>query len=66
MKNDNHLSIFYSKNKCTYKFYAFTIKSGLGSMSESSEFRFENSLSTNKIEKLKKGYWGVAFYRAQL
>ena len=44
LKSGKRLSIFYCKNMCTYKFYALTIKSALGNMSENSEFRFENSL----------------------
>ena len=44
LKNEKHYSILCSKNKCAYKFYVFTIKSALGNMSESSEFRFEKNL----------------------
>ena len=32
------------KNKCTYKFCTFKIKNALVNISESSEFRFQNSL----------------------
>ena len=39
------LVFLYSKNKCTFKFYVFTIKSALENMPEISEFRFENSLN---------------------
>ena len=40
---------FIIKNKCTYKFYAFTIKSAFGNTSESIEFRFENIFKTTKV-----------------
>ena len=43
-KNDKWLSISYCKNKCTYKCYVLMIKNTLRNMSESNEFRFENSL----------------------
>ena len=44
LKSDILLTIFYSKNKCTYKFYEFANKSAFGNMSLSTEFRFKNSL----------------------
>ena len=45
MENEKHLSIFYCKNRCTYKFYVLAIKSALRNISESSKFRFENSFN---------------------
>ena len=36
IEKDKHLSIFYCKNKCTYKFYVLTIKSAFGNTLESS------------------------------
>ena len=39
--NDKRLSIFNCKNKCTYKFYVFTIKSAFENMSVGSEFKSE-------------------------
>ena len=51
-KYKTQLSILCSENKCTYKFYIFTIKSALGNTSERSEFRFENSLK--EIHPIKK------------
>ena len=50
LKNEKRLSIFHCKNKYTYKFYVITIKTALGNMSESGEFKFENSLK--KFKKL--------------
>ena len=44
LKNEKTLFFFYCKNKCTNKFYVFTIKSIRRNMSESTEFRFEKSL----------------------
>ena len=54
LKNKKHYSIFYSKNKCTYKFHVFTIKSSLRNMSKSSEFRFKNSLKGKRETKLHR------------
>ena len=51
LKKDERLYIFYCKIECTYKFYLFTIKNALGNMSESNEFRFENSL--NNLDKMR-------------
>ena len=44
LKNEKHLSIFYFKNKCTYKSYVFMIIDDFGNMLDSCEFRFGNNL----------------------
>ena len=46
LKNRKYESIFYCKNKCTFKLYVFMIKSALENMSERSDFRFKSTLST--------------------
>ena len=51
-KNEKRNSIFYYKNKNTFKFHAFTIKNDFGNASESGELRFENSLSFWKHQYL--------------
>ena len=53
LKNKKLLSIFYCKDKCTYKFYVLTIKSPFGSMPKIIEFRFENSLKNRYLYSVK-------------
>ena len=42
LKNEKHQSILCCKSKSTYKFCVFNIKSALGNVSESNEFRFDS------------------------
>ena len=43
-KSEKRYFIFYYKNRKTCQFYAFTIKSDFGNMSESGEFRYLRTL----------------------
>ena len=45
-KNDKLYFIFYYKNRNTSQFLVFMIKNDFKNVSESGEFRFENSLKT--------------------